>query len=82
MVGQYPQNMPQERMALCSGRGAPLPAGLKSALGESKTYVSYVMVGISMPGFSTDVGLIPLASGLNQVNLKLVGCLHFSFSFF
>lgn len=58
MVGQYPQNMPQERMVLCSGcsgegssLGALLQAGLKSALGESKTYVSYVMVRISIPGF-------------------------------
>lgn len=54
-VGQYPQNMPQERMVLCSGEGsspaALLRAALKSALGDSKTYVSYVMVRISIPGF-------------------------------
>lgn len=54
MVDQYPQNMPQERMVLCSegsSPAAPLQAGLKSAFGESKTYVSYVMVRISIPGF-------------------------------
>lgn len=58
MVGQYPQNMPQKRMVLCSGCSgegssprAPLQAGLKSVLRESKTYVSYVMVRISISGF-------------------------------
>lgn len=58
MVGQYIQNMPQERTVLCSecsGKGsrpkAQIQAGFKSVLGESKTYVSYVMVRISIPGF-------------------------------
>lgn len=46
--------------------------------GESKTHVSYVMVRISIPGFQRMWVWSRRPPGLNQVNLKLVGCLSFS----
>lgn len=48
-------------------------SALKSALGDSKTHVSCVMVRISIPGFKRMWVWSLLASRLNQVNLKLVG---------